>query len=123
MAIDLRVTGFRTHLVVFEISFDDIDELRVFTYIEAASFTNLGPNENDVSDVLRGRILRPTRLHLVHSLGTTLLIRGRDLFYLLTVEREGVYDVIEAYAAAKSRVLHPPRGAAAPPSPSRKSAA
>lgn len=123
IAIDLRVAGFRTRLVVIELPFGDIDELCVFTYVEAASFPNLGPNESDVNEVLKGRIARPTRLHLVHSLGTTLLIRGRDVFYLITVDRAGACEAIAAFAAAKAREPQPQRDAAAPPSPSRKSAA
>ncbi len=115
VAIDLRVQGFRPRLVLIEIPFEDIDELRIFTYIEAASFANLGPNTNDVDRVLKGRIARPTLLHLVHSFGTTLRIRGRELFYLITVDRAGVYDVLDAWAAFKSREPLPPRAAAALP--------
>jgi len=121
IVIDVRVAGFRPKLLAIEIAFSEVDELRRLSYIEAASDPHLGPNTNDLRDVLRGRIARPTVLHEVHSLGTTLLVRGRNLFYLITVDRDGVDEVMSAYAAFTARAPYPQHGAAVPPSPSRRS--
>lgn len=62
IAIDLRVGHFRPRLVVIDIPFDEIDELAKVTYVEAACNPQIGPNENDVRDCVRGRIPRPTML-------------------------------------------------------------
>lgn len=89
------------------IAFAEIEELRALTDDEAEDM-NVSldmRHKRDLFDYLRGKIVRPSVYQAVHRNGRTLLIRGRNLVYLMTVDPEGLDEVFNAYAAYRAAVL------------------
>lgn len=95
-----------------QISFKEIDDLLVLTFIEAEAFLryNIGPDLNisvqqakDYAQYVKGKIPRPS----VYTFGApanndmNVVIRGPKLFYMLTFDTNDVSDLIEAYRSYK----------------------
>jgi len=98
-----------------QIRFKEIDDLQVLTYVEAEAFLryNIGPNLNigvqqakDYAQYVKGKIRRPN----VYTFGAAanndmnVVIRGPELFYMLTFDTNDVSDLVEAYRAYKDAV-------------------
>jgi membrane protein implicated in regulation of membrane protease activity len=94
--------------------FDEIDELKVFTYREAEAYLKyqVGPDirkgVNQTKDFIRyvkGEITRPS-VYTLSSYGTStdkrVLIKGKDLFYLITFDKDDISDLLEAYEASRN---------------------
>ena len=92
--------------------FDELEEIRRFTFVEAQTFLKytVGPNvelfarqTQDLYRYYRGEIPRPRvyTLTAANSVGTNVLLRGGDLFYLLSFEADDVSDLIEAFETHK----------------------
>lgn len=127
ITIDLKMGNTQHKQYSVQIPFAEIDELQAMTFFEAQAYEkyNIGANvpmalqqAKDLYLYMKGAIPRPTVYLNAQSGGPTLLIRGRNVFYLITVNPNGVDEVMAAWIAFKSRAPLPPRGAAAPPSPS-----
>lgn len=112
------------------IPFADVDELKIVTRDQAQPYAGfqVGPHvtlamqqARELAAFLRGHIERPTVLHQIEGSGTSLLMRGRHLLYLIAIDAEDADAVMNAYAAFRVRAPRPLRGAAAPPSPFARS--
>lgn len=98
---------------IVKIGFDELDELRAFSYVEAQSFVQyeigadlqLALNQGkDLYRYLNGELERPTTYGHWGSLGTTLLLRGPNLCYLISVSNKDVNDLVAAFNAHKRPV-------------------
>lgn len=96
------------------ISFDEIDQLEVFTYPEADAYLKykVGPDldlvarqTRDFARYVRGEIPRPS-VYTFGGAGSTsykrVLIRGPELFYMVTFDAGDMTDLIEAYQSYKA---------------------
>ncbi len=96
---------------VVKIRFDELDEIRAFSYVEAQSFVQyqMGPDlriglegGQDLRRYLSGEIERPSTYGHWGSVGTTLFLRGPSLFYLITVANtDDVPALQDAFGAFK----------------------
>lgn len=116
VAIDLNIhqIGSRSKRFVVNIGFADLDEVRAFSYAEAEAFQEyqIGPDlelwtrqTKDLFQYLKGAISRPTVYGLGEhpTGGTTILLRGPELFYFLTCNSADGSDLVTAYKAFKRR--------------------
>ncbi|MDA8226824.1 MAG: hypothetical protein M0T74_03815 [Desulfitobacterium hafniense] len=95
------------------IFFDEIEDLQVLTFVEADAFLkyNIGPDLNigmqqakDFTQYIRGDIRRPSVYAFGGSGGTNnmrVMIRGPELFYMITFDTDDVSDLVEAYRLNK----------------------
>ncbi len=99
------------------LGFDEIDEIRTFTFLEAGAFLKykVGPNLEltirqikDLQDYVRGKIPRPTvyTFGAGQSFGTNIFIQGPDLFYFLTFNTQDASDLINAFNKFKASGGH-----------------
>jgi hypothetical protein len=97
----------------FCIDFDELDEVRRFSYLEAKAFMEdtVGPNvklaarqTRDLYRYYRDEIPRPTVYTLTgtNSVGTNVLLRGPELFYLLSFDADDVSDLLHAFEQHKA---------------------
>jgi hypothetical protein len=95
------------------IRFDEIDDLQVLTYLEADSFLqyNIGPDLNlglqqtkDLAKYVKGEISRPG-VYAFGGAGSSgsnrVLIRGPQLFYMLTFDNDDGSNLVRAYRSYK----------------------
>jgi hypothetical protein len=114
--VDLNITDLEhpSKKCLVKIGFDEIDELRSFSYAEAQTFARyqIGPNVSllsqqtrDLYNYLKGNIARPTvyGVNMISSGGTTVFLRGPTLFYFLTFNTSDVRDLMDAYESFKRR--------------------
>jgi len=106
-----RTVGHPDKKRIVSIGFSEIEEMRALTFAEAQAFQtySVGPDfklamqqTKGMYDYLKGTIPRPTVLDLVSSNGLTLFLKGPSLFYLLTVGKTDVSDLLNAYASFRS---------------------
>ncbi len=92
------------------IGFDELSEMRAFTYVEAESFLRyevgldlqLGLKQGkDLYRYLNGQLDRPSVYGHWGSVGTTLLLRGSNLCYLISVSNDNVNELLDAFHAYK----------------------
>lgn len=121
LTIDLKMKGLKDpskNLVT--IGFDELDEIRTFSFVEAQTFLKyeVGPNielvvrqTKDMYDYVKGKIERPSvyTFTAIHSAGKIMLLKGPDLFYFTAFNAEDVTDLVDAFNSFKS----PKRGARA----------
>ncbi len=99
---------------IVKINFDELDEIRVLSYIEAQSFQQLqmGPDitlvmqsVRDTYNYLRKKIPRPNKYVLMSegSSGKTLLLRGPEIFYLIAIANENTDDLLNAFRTYKEK--------------------
>ncbi|WHH56930.1 hypothetical protein [Petroclostridium sp. X23] len=97
------------------IRFDEIDELRVLTFVEVEAFKkyNIGPDIElsirqsvDIARYIKLEIARPSVYTFTagSSGDCNVFIRGPELFYLIAFETDNVFDLVEAYDAYKASV-------------------
>lgn len=96
-----------------KIRFDEINEIKEFSYVEAQSFLEyeIGPDVNlqmqstrDEISFLRGEIEKPlTYIFPPVSAAKTLMIKGPEIFYLTPVSNEDNQDLIRVFRKFKSR--------------------
>jgi len=90
------------------IGFDEIDEIRTFSFMEAQSFLKyeIGPNvelvarqTQDMFQYMKGESNRPGvyTISALSSIGKTVFMRGPQLFYFLTFDTEDVGELINAF--------------------------
>jgi hypothetical protein len=93
------------------IRFDEVDELRVFTFTEAQAFLkyNIGPDLDlgrrqvtDTAAYLKGEIPRPSVYTFGSARSDCVFIRGAELFYLIVFDTDDVTDLLEAYRSFKA---------------------
>jgi hypothetical protein len=114
--IDLNIKNMQEPLKKYLVSigFDEISDLKTFSFIEAQTFLKyeLGLNielvakqTKDLYEYIKGQIARPSvyTITSVSSLGKTVFFKGPDLFYLLTFDAEDVSDLISAYNSFKAK--------------------
>lgn len=96
---------------VVTIRFDELDEIRALTFVEAQAFVQykVGPDlqlglklTSDLFHYMNGETERPSHYGSWGSLGTVLLLRGSTLFYLVSVSNPNVNDLIDAFNAFKN---------------------
>lgn len=91
---------------VVKIDFNEIDEIRVFSWVEATAFLKytIGPNiellvrqTKDLHRYAKGEIARPS-VYIVQfvSIGNTVLLKGPNLFYFITFDKDPS-DLVNAY--------------------------
>ncbi|MCL6500738.1 MAG: hypothetical protein K6T16_01740 [Candidatus Pacearchaeota archaeon] len=126
---------------IVKIGFDEIEELRELSYVEARTFLRytMGPNvelamrqAKDLYKYTKGEIERPSVWENVASDGKIVFIKGKDLFYLITFATNDVSDLIKAYnefkagkgkseqkqsKTNKTKSFLPPPAPTAPPAP------
>ncbi len=98
------------------IGFDETEQLEVFTYTEADAFLKykVGPvlelgvrQTRDFMRYVKGEIPRPS-VYAFGGAGSNgdrrVLIRGPELFYMVTFDTDDVSDLIEAYHSYKATV-------------------
>lgn len=96
------------------IRFDEIEQLEVFSYVEAEAFLEyeVGPDlqlsvrqTKDFVRYVKGEIPRPS-VYAFGSSGSGLdkrvLISGPELFYMITFENEDISDLLDAYSSFKA---------------------
>jgi hypothetical protein len=103
--------GIASEPCIVTIRFDELDEIRAFSYVEAQSFVQyeLGPDlqlglkgSTELYRYLNGEIERPSVYgYYWGSLGTVLLLRGPQLFYLISVANADVNELVAAFNAYK----------------------
>jgi hypothetical protein len=111
--IDVAVRGPASgELGRFRISFDELSEIRCLTYVEAQIFFrySIAPGmrlavrqARDLERFHRGEIARP-RVYAPNDFtaaGTSLLLRGDDLLYLLNLEADEAEHLVGAFHARK----------------------
>jgi hypothetical protein len=95
---------------IVTIRFDELDEIRALSYVEAQSFVQyeLGPDlqlalrgTKELYRYLGGEIERPAVYSHWGSLGVVLLLRGPKLFYLVSVANADVEELVAAFNAYK----------------------
>jgi len=114
VAIDLsiRAIGNASRRFVVKIGFAELDEVKAFTFAEAQTYERyeIGPNiellarqTKDLYQYMKGAIPRPTvyGLNMRSSSGTTILLRGPEIFYFITVNSPDGRDLLRAYRAFK----------------------
>lgn len=93
------------------IGFNEIDDLQIFTLAEAEAFLkyNIGPDfqlgirqTQDYAAYIKGSISRPSVYAFGGAQENCVLIRGHELFYLITFENDDVSDLVHAYQTFKS---------------------
>jgi len=97
------------------ISFEEIEDLQVLTYVEAESYLryNIGPDLNigikqakDYAQYVKGNITRPS----VYTFGApssndmNVVIRGPELFYMLVFDAVDLSDLVEAYRSYQEKM-------------------
>ncbi|MBM3175795.1 MAG: zinc ribbon domain-containing protein [Chloroflexi bacterium] len=119
LTIDLKMKNLRDpskNLVT--IGFDELDEIRTFSFVEAQTFLKytIGPNielvirqTKDLHDYIKGKIKRPSvyTFTAIQSVGKIVLLKGPDLFYFLAFDTQDVSDLVDAFGSFKA-----PRGRA-----------
>ena len=117
---ELTPDGFDLHLGIVSLngpkippvhfSFTEITELRVVSFREAKEYLEsqtgmtlkerLVAQKNAVTDLykfLKGQISRPRFYQRIQSLGRTLIIRGADFIYLVSVKNDDCNDLLNAF--------------------------
>ena len=101
-----------TEPCIVKIGFDELDEVRAFSYVEAQSFVQyeLGPDlqlalkqGKDLYRYLNGELDRPSVYGHWGALGTTLLLRGPNLCYLISVSNDNVNELVAVFNIFKQR--------------------
>ena len=101
---------------IVEIGFAELDEIRAFSYVEAQSFMRyevgfdprLGMKQGkDLWNYLNGELDRPSVYSHWGSVGTTILLRGPIVCYLVSVTNDNANELIAAFNAFKKS---PPSG-------------
>jgi hypothetical protein len=112
--LNIRQIGDQSKRFVVNIGFAELDEVRAFSYAEAEAFQRyqIGPNiellarqTKDLYQYMKGTISRPTvyGLNMLSTSGTTMLLRGPELFYFVSFNTAGGSDLVGAYKAFKQR--------------------
>jgi hypothetical protein len=113
-----NIAGMKRGQAPITIQFADIGEMRILTPIEAVSFLEyeVGPNlelakrqTRDLYDFAKGKIPRPSvyTIGAQNTIGHTLLLRGRELFYMVNFANQDGADLLAAYNAYKQRETPP----------------
>jgi hypothetical protein len=111
----------------FCVRFDELEEVRNLTYVEAVAYMEytVGPNvelslreKRELYEWRTGKIPRPTVyiLNSTSGLGKKVLLRGPDLFYLISFHAEDVGDLLKAFQRSKLSSIRAAYGSAALPS-------
>jgi len=97
----------------FKVSFNEIDEIKSLSFIEAENYQKytIGPNVPLVAEkvkqeiqFLQGKIPRPEVYFMdAASNGINLLMRGPRVFYMLPVSNENIDELLDAYRDYKIR--------------------
>ncbi|MBN1440296.1 MAG: hypothetical protein JW929_12890 [Anaerolineales bacterium] len=102
----------------FFVGFDELEEVRTMTYVETSEFLHhvVGPNielalreYREVFAWRSGNIPRPA-VHISTArsvFGTKVLLRGSDLFYLISFHGGDGHDLVEAFRRARESDAHP----------------
>ena len=104
------------------IGFDELEDVRVFTPVEAQAFRQyeLGPNvelgiqqTRDLIDFGRGAITRPSvyTIGSENSLGKSVLLRGPNLFFWTHYGGQDGSDLLAAFDAYRGRSEYGPAAA------------
>jgi hypothetical protein len=100
---------------IVKIGFDELDEIRAFSYVEAQLFMNyevgldvrLGMQQGkDLWNYLNGELDRPAVYSHWGSVGTTILLRGPIVCYLVSVTNDNANELIAAFNAFKKIIIH-----------------
>jgi len=114
LTIDLKMKNLKDQSKnLVKIGFDELDEIRTFSFVEAQTFLKyeIGPNleivikqTRDLHDYVKGRIERPSvyTFTAIQSVGEIVLLKGPDLFYFLSFDSEDVSDLVTAFNSFKS---------------------
>ena len=95
-----------------KIGYDELDEVRVFNSFQEANMfmEGVGPDIRlairqtaDLYRYARGEIPRPSFYGRFGSIGTTILLRGRNLFYIVSFENKDASDLVHAFKEFKKR--------------------
>lgn len=127
LTIDLKIKNLKDpsrNLVT--IGFEEIDEIRTFSFVEAQTFLKyeVGPNveivirqAKDLHDYVKGKIEKPSvyAFTAIQSVGKIVLLKGPDLFYFLAFDTEDVSDLMDAFNSFKAPGKRPRREKPAPP--------
>lgn len=93
------------------IRFAEVDELQVMTYTESEAFLkyNIGPDfelsKRKIGDTvayLKGEIARPSVYTSGGAQNDCVLIRGAELFYMISFDTDDVSDLIDAYRSFRN---------------------
>jgi hypothetical protein len=104
--------GLASEPSIVTIRFAELDEARAFTYVEAQAYVQyqLGPDLKialesvaELYRYLNGEIERPSVYGQWGSMGSVLLLRGPELFYLISVANKDVNDLAAAFIAYRTR--------------------
>lgn len=109
-----RLAGVSQRRLPVTIDFADIDEIRIFSPVEADAFERyeLGPNveliarqTRDLFEFARGTIPRPTvfTIGCQTPIGKIVLIRGPNLFYLTSFGQQDGSDLLSAFTAYRQQ--------------------
>lgn len=127
LTIDLKIKNLKDpSKSLVTIGFDDIDEIRTFSFVEAQTFLKyeVGPNlelvirqTKDLHDYVKGKIERPSvyTFTAIQSVGKIVLLKGPDLFYFLAFDTEDVSDLAAAFNSFKASRGRSRREKPAPP--------
>lgn len=114
LIIDLKWNNFKGQpgKYLINIGFDEIEEIRTFSFVEAQTFIDSWVDSNtelrsrqvkDMVDFSRGKIARPSVYESISSTGRTVFLKGPNLFYLITFDVENVDDLMNAYNSFKQK--------------------
>lgn len=98
----------------FRLGFNELQEIRAFTFVEAQAFLKykVGPDVNlairqskDLCQYYRDEIPRPRvyTLSVANSVGTNILIRGGELFYMLGFTNEDANRLIQTFENSRKK--------------------
>jgi len=96
---------------IAKICFEELDQVRVFNSFQEANMfmrNSVGPDlklvlkqTTGLYHYARGEIARPSVYSRFGSLGTTILLRGKDLFYMISFENKDASDLVRAFEEFK----------------------
>lgn len=97
---------------IIRISFDELDEVRILTWAEADTLSKyqLAPDlplaiaaTKELYQYFSGKIERPDHFVQLSINGNSLLLRGPNMFYLITVANPDSTDLISKFTSYKAR--------------------
>jgi hypothetical protein len=116
LTIDLNIRNLwgPSEKYLVNINFDELDEIRTFTFQEASTFLRykIGPNAELLAKQAKGmysymkhEIPRPSTyiVHATSSIGKIVLLRGPELLYFVAFDKDDVSDLLDAFEKYKKK--------------------
>lgn len=113
IALDLKVKNIHQpeNRSLITITFDELEEIKILSYLEARTLLNyqIGPDMflatqsvKDLYKYLKNEIPKPRYYSKISSMGSVLLLKGPELFYLLSVSNQDHQALLKAFKQAKN---------------------